>query len=170
MGAEEKAKSDNYIQLKDNVNILRLGIKDKDGNDTGNYLEFDLEDIELPIKYQTIIEEDKKAQTSLKNKLIIIEKQQDHKGKKLLSYKEEAKIKAIQEFYNREIELYNMFLGENGVQKLLNGRKVNWTIFQEINEIIKVYILPKLEEKKINIQDQIINKYSENQKRDDVIE
>jgi hypothetical protein len=38
-----------FIQLKKD-NILRIGIKDTKGNDTGEHLEFDLEDIELPLK------------------------------------------------------------------------------------------------------------------------
>ena len=38
-----------FIQLKKD-NILRIGIKDTEGNDTGEHLEFDLEDIEFPLK------------------------------------------------------------------------------------------------------------------------
>ena len=170
MEAEINIKSDNEIQLKKNEDILRLGIKDAEGNDTGNYLEFDLQDIELPIRYQEIIEEDKKARTQLQSQLIIIERKQDHKGKKLLSSNEEAKIKAMQDFFKKEVEIYNMFLGENGVQKLLNGRKINWGTLEEIDEIIDKYILPKLEQNAINIKEKIVKKYSKKQKRDDVIE
>ncbi len=38
-----------FIQLKKD-NIFRIGIKDIEGNDTGEHLEFDLEDIELPLR------------------------------------------------------------------------------------------------------------------------
>ena len=38
-----------FIQLKKD-NILRIGIKDIEGNDTGEHLEFDMEDIELPLR------------------------------------------------------------------------------------------------------------------------
>ena len=160
--------TDNYIQLKENKDILRLGIRDEKGNDTGEYLEFDLEDIELPITYQNIIEEDRKAREKLKNQITIIDKKQDHKGKKLLSSKEEEKIKAVQEFYKREVEIYNMFLGDRGVEKLLNGRKISWSTLDEINEIINKCILPQLKINAENIKEKIMKKYSD--KRADVIE
>ena len=82
--------TDNTIQLKKS-DILRLNIKDEEGNDTGEYLEFDLEDIELPLKYQDLIEKDKKNKELIRNQFIIIEKRQDVKGKKLLSKNEEDK-------------------------------------------------------------------------------
>lgn len=161
--------SENCIQLKNNEDILRLKIIDAEGNDTGECLVFNLEDIELPIKYQTIVEEDKKARIYLKNQFNIIEKKEDHKGKKLLSANEEAKIKAMQEFYKKEVEIYNMFLGENGVQKLLNGRELSWSTLDEIDTIINEYILPKLKVNAENIKKKITEKYS-NTKRNDVIE
>jgi hypothetical protein len=172
MEAELKNKSDNYIQLKNNENILKLGIRDAEGNDTGEYLEFNLEDIELPLKYQRIIEEDKKNRAYLKNQFTIIEKKQDHKGKKLLSSNEEEKLKAMMNFYKKEVEIYNLFLGENGVQKLLNGRELSWTTLDEIDEIIVNVIIPKLEINAENISDKIMKKYSnKNEKqRDDIIE
>ena len=116
MEAEINIKSDNYIQLAED-DILRLGIKDAEGNETGNYLEFNLADIELPLIYQEIIEEDKKNRLDTKNKITIIDKKQDHKGKKLMSANEEAKIKVMIEFYKKEKEIYDKFLGEGGVDK-----------------------------------------------------
>lgn len=168
MEAEVKnTKSDNIIQLKKD-DILRLKIIDSEGNDTGNVLEFDLADVELPIRYQKIIDEDRKNRAYLKNQFTIIERKQDHAGKKLLSSNDEAKMKAVIEFFKKEIEVYNMFLGENGVQKLLNGRKLTWTTLQEIDEIIETAIAPKLEVNAENVKNKIISKYSI--KRDDVIE
>ena len=161
---------ENFIQLKKNEDILRLGIRDEDGNDTGNYLEFDLEDIELPLRLQTLLEEDKKNRINLKNQYIIIDKRQDHKGKKLFSANEEAKIKAMNDFYKKEVEIYNMFLGENGVQKILNGRKLTWTTLAEIDEIIETVITPKLNANAKRIKEKIMSKYSSTSKRDDVIE
>lgn len=160
-------KSDNIIQLKKD-DILRLKIIDSEGNDTGNVLEFDLADVELPIRYQKIIDEDRKNRAYLKNQFTIIERKQDHAGKKLLSSNDEAKMKAVIEFFKKEIEVYNLFLGENGVQKLLNGRKLTWTTLQEIDEIIETAIAPKLEINAENVKNKIISKYST--KRDDVIE
>lgn len=169
MEAEIKIKSDNEIQLKRNEDILRLKIIDEDGNDTGNYLEFNLEDIELPIKWQQLIEEDKKNRAYLRNQFTIIEKKEDHKGKKLLSANEEAKIKAMQDFYKKEVEIYNMFLGKDGVQKLLNGRPLSWCTLDEIDEIITKSILPQLEVNAESIKKKIMKKYSNN-KEEDVLE
>lgn len=149
---------ENFIQLEKD-NILRLGIKDSEGNDTGEHLEFDLEDIELPLRYQELIEEEKKSKSKLKNDILIIEKRQDVKGKKLMSKNEEDKIKALNEFYKRQVKIYDMFLGENGVQKLLNGRKVGWTSLEAIDKIISEQIAPHLQVNMNDITEKIKSKY-----------
>lgn len=152
--------TDNIIKLnKDNV--LRLKIETSDGKETGEYLEFDLEDIELPLKYQQLLEENKKNIDQLKNQMLIIDKRQDVKGKKLMSKNEEDKIKALNEFYRKETAVYNIFLGENGVQKLLNGRKIGWTSFSEIDDIIEKQIVPYLNVSMDDITDKIKKKYGE---------
>lgn len=161
---------ENFIQLKKNKDILRLGIRDEEGNDTGNFLEFNLEDIELPLKLQTLLEDDRKNRANLRNQFVIIDKKQDHKGKKLFSANEEAKIRAMNEFYKKEVDVYNLFLGENGVEKLLNGRKLSWSTLEEIDEIIENAILPRLKVNAEDIKKKIIEKYSKKDKRDDVIE
>ena len=162
---------DNTVQkigLK-NENILKLEIVDEKGNSTGEYLEFDLEDIELPFKYQEIIERLKKSRQNLKNQFNIIEKKQDHKGKKLMSSNEEEKLKALNNFYKEQVEIYNIFLGENGVQKLLNGRKLRWTTLTEIDELIEKQIAPQLDLTMADITKKIKSKYS-NKKEDNVLE
>lgn len=151
----------NAIQLK-NDNILRLEINNDKGERTGEYLEFDLEDIELPLIYQDIIEKLKISRKKLKNQFIIIDKKQDSKGKKLLSANEEAKIKALNSFYKEQVNIYNMFLGKNGVQKLLNGRKLRWSTLEEIDEIIEKQIAPKLDITIDKISKKIKEKYSTN--------
>ena len=161
---------ENVIKLRGNENLLRLKIIDENGVDTGEELVFNLEDINLLTIYDKIIKEDEKNRISLKNKLAIIDKKQDHKGKTLLSANEEAKMKALQEFYKKETEIYNMFLGERGVEKLLNGRELSWTTLAEIDEIIMDAILPKMQENAENIKKKIVEKYTKNAKRDDVIE
>ena len=140
---------------------LKLNIVDSEGNDTGEYLEFNLEDIELPLRYQELIEKDKKNKENLRNQLLIIEKRQDVKGKKLLSKNEEDKIRALNNFFIKEVEVYNMFLGPRGVEKLLNGRKFTWTTLQEIDEIIETQISPHLNVNIQKITDKVKEKYSE---------
>ena len=152
--------TDNFIKLNKS-DVLTLGIKTNDGKDTGEFLEFDLEDIE----YQELLEKDKKNKERLRNQILIIDKRQDVKGKKLMSKNEEDKLKALNDFFNKEVEIYNMFLGENGVQKLLNGRKLRWTSLQEIDDIIEKQILPHLDLSMTKITDKIKEKYSQAVKR-----
>ena len=149
---------ENEIRLSKS-NELRLKITDSDGVDTGEYLTFDLEDIELSLRYQEMIEKDKKNKDWLRKELIIIDKRQDVKGKKLLSKNEEDRIKAVNKFFKDEVEIYNMFLGENGVQKLLNGRKLGWTSLAEIDEIIDKQILPYFSKKAEEIEKRVMEKY-----------
>ena len=150
----------NFIKLNKS-DLLRLDIKTNEGIDTGEFLEFDLEDIELPLKYQELIEKDKKNKEQLRNQLLIIDKRQDVKGKKLMSKNQEDKIKALNEFYKKEEEVYDMFLGENGVKKLLNGRKLGWTSLQEIDEIIATQIAPHIDIKTDKIIEKVKQKYQE---------
>lgn len=157
--------TDNFIKLGKS-DVLRLGIKTDEGKDTGEYLEFDLEDIELPLRYQELLEKDKKNKENLRNQLLIIDKRQDVKGKKLMSKNEEDKIKALNEFFKKETEVYNMFLGEKGVEKLLNGRKLGWTSLQEIDEIIATQITPHLDFSMTKITEKVKNKYGITEKEE----
>lgn len=169
--------TDNTSLKRDNIYrvfIYTEEIKDDKGNilveskPTGEYLEFDLEDIELPLRYQELLIKAKKSREKIKNQFTIIEKKQDHKGKKLMSSNEEAKIKALNDFYREQVEIYNMFLGENGVQKLLNGRKLRWTTLKEIDELIEKQITPKLDITMKNITNKIKGKYSD--KKENILE
>lgn len=152
--------TDNFIQLSKG-NVLTLKIRTVEGKETGEVLEFDLEDIELPLRYQDLLEKDKKNKENLRNQFLIIDKRQDVKGKKLFSKNEEDKIKALNEFFKKEAEIYNMFLGERGVEKLLNGRKLGWTTLDEIDKIIKEQIEPHLNLTMDSITNKIKEKYSE---------
>jgi hypothetical protein len=157
----------NTIKLNKS-DVLTLKIQTAEGKDTGEVLEFDLSDIEIPLKYQELLEKDKKNKENIKNQLLIIDKRQDVKGKKLLSRNEEDKIKAIKDFFDKEVEIYNIFLGENGVQKLLNGRKLGWTTLQEIDEIIDKQIAPHINVNMETITNKIKNKYSKVSKKDQI--
>ena len=161
--------TDNVIKLNKS-DVLTLKIETEDGKDTGEYLEFNLEDIELPLRYQELLEKDKKNKENLKNQMIIIDKRQDVKGKKLLTKNEEDKIRALNDFFIKEIEVYNMFLGPRGVEKLLNGRKFTWTTLQEIDEIIEKQIAPHLDISMKNITKKVKEKYGQAVKRTEEIE
>ena len=156
-----------FIQLKKD-NILRIGIKDIEGNDTGEHLEFDMEDIELPLRLNECEARHRKNLEFLKMQFVIIDKKEDKKGKFILSWKEEEKLKVLQEFYKREMEALDLFLGENGTNKLLNGRKPYYSMYEDINDML-VPILPKLKLRADDIANKIKEKYS-NKKETDVLQ
>ena len=134
-----------YIKIKERKDILRLGIMDEDGqvvkDEQGNEvcLEFDMADIELPLKYNKCVKAIENARRDLKAQFIIIDKKQDHKGKLGLSANEEAKARAMKQFYKKMEEAMDLFLGEGGTRKYLNGRNPYWEMFDDISEAIKPY-------------------------------
>lgn len=157
-----------FIQLKKD-NILRIGIKDIQGNDTGEHLEFDMEDIELPLRLNECEAKHRKNLEYLRNQFVIIDKKEDKKGKFILSWKEEEKLKILQEFYKREMEALDLFLGQNGTNKLLNGRKPYYSMYEDINDML-VPILPKLKLKADDIANKIKEKYSNKATEKNVLE
>ena len=157
--------TDNTIKLNKD-NLLRLKIETDEGKETGEELVFQLDDIELPLKYQQILEKDKKNKEYLRNQFVLIDKREDVKGKKLLTKNEEDKLKAVNEFFKKEVEIYNMFLGDRGVEKLLNGRKLSWTTLQEIDEIIEKQIAPYLDVNMESITKKIKEKYGMSSNKD----
>lgn len=134
-----------HIKLKQRRDILKLGFQDEEGNvikdENGNevYIEFDLGDIELPLRYNKCINSIEQARRNLKAQFIIIDKKQDHKGKQLLSSNEVEKVKAINQFY-KEMEIaMDLFLGQGGTKKFLNGKSPYWEMWDDIDEMLKPY-------------------------------
>lgn len=160
-------ESQKFIQLRKN-DILKIGIKDAEGNDTGEHLEFDLQDIELPLKLNRCEIEHRKNLKYLKDQSIILEKQEDKKGKFLLSWKQEEQMKLIKEFYHREMDALDLFLGKGGTKKLLNGRSPYYEMYEDIAEIIQP-ILPLLKQNSEDITKKIQDKYK-NTKEKNVLE
>lgn len=157
-------EEENFIQLKKD-NILRIGIKDSNGIPTGEHLEFDVEDIELPLRLVDAQKLHDKNVEELKRKVYVIEKKQDVKGE-ILSKNEEEKMRAIKEFYEKEEEALDLFLGEGGTRKLLNGRKPYLTMWNDIGEIIEP-IMPLLKVNTESVHEKIKEKYSK--KEDNIL-
>lgn len=157
---------ENVIQLK-KKNTLVFEIVDENGNKTGEKLEFDMEDIELPLKYQQCLDEHKRNAQRLQMQFVAIDKKEDHKGKKILSKNEEEKLKALKEYYQSEMESLDKVLGFNGCKKLLNGREPYYSMFDDINDVLEP-ILPKLQIHTNDIVNRIKDKYKN--KEENVIE
>lgn len=157
---------EDYIQLKKR-NTLKIGLKDENGepkrdeNENLVYLEFDLEDIELPLKWNKCEFLIKKAQQDLKWDFIIIDKHQDVKGKMLLSKNEEDKIKALNKYYKTMEEAMDLFLGKGGVKKIFGETKY-YTMYEDLVEMLKP-IMPKLKINADDISKKIKNKYKEDE-------
>ena len=159
-----------YIKIKERKDIFRLGIIDENGNvikdDQGNEvcLEFNLGDIELPLKYNKCINLINQARNKLKAQFIIIDKRQDKKGKHLLSSNEEAKVKAVHQFYKEMEEAMDIFLGENGTRKYKKKKKPYWEMFDDINEALKPH-MSKLQITADNMLNRIKEKYNVEEKK-----
>lgn len=153
-------EKESFIQLKKD-NIIRIGIKDSEGNDTGKYISFDLEDITLPLKLNDCENMHHKNVMNLRDKFIIIDKKEDVKGKKILSRKEEEKIKALNVYYKNEMKALDLFIGEGKTQMILDlmGRNPYYSMYDDITEMLNP-ILPKLQMNADSIKKQIMNKYS----------
>jgi hypothetical protein len=152
-----------YLQMKAR-NTVKIGLKDEFGNEkkdeNGNllYIEFDLEDIELPLKYNKCEFLIRKAKQDLKFDLLIINKRQDVKGKYLLSKNEEDRIKATKKYYKTMEEAMDLFLGEGAVNKIF-GKKRYYEMFDDLAEQLEP-ILPLLSENLANITKMIPEKYA----------
>ena len=149
---------ENFIQLKKD-NIIRIGIKDAEGNELKKHLEFDLEDINLPLKLNKMEIEHKKNINALKLQMANLEKKEDKKGKYLLSWKEEEGLKLLKAFYEKEMDALDLFIGKGMTKVLLNGREPYLNMYEDIGEILEP-ILPLLEKNANNIIDSVKKKYS----------
>ena len=157
------------IQLKKSDSVLKFGILDEEGKETGEFITFDVEDIELPLKLAEAEKKHKANLRDIKAQLIIIDKKQDEKGDGILSKNEREKYNALKEFYKREEETLDLFLGEGGTKKLLNGRNPYYTMYDDINEMLKP-ILPKLTKTTDDVIKSIKNKYKIEEKDEGVLE
>lgn len=152
------------IKINNQRDILKIGLRDMNDkpilDEKGEvvYWEFDLTDVELLLKYQQIEPTHKKNVQWLRNQLLIIEKRQDVKGKGFLSKNEEDRVKAIKTYYQKEAENINTFLGENGVEKFLNGRNYYFEMFDDIADVLEE-ILPIINKKMKSITTLIKEKY-----------
>lgn len=149
-----------YITLNNSDDVLKLYIQTKDGEETGDYLEFDMEDIDLLDNLQKMQDDLIKNHNWLRNQFTIIDKKQDFTKKgKLMSNNEKMKYDALKSFFNKQKEIYNIFLGKNGVEKLLYGRKFEWETMKEIDKIIEEQIIPLLNITFENITKKVKEKY-----------
>ena len=141
------------IQLKQD-NLFKIGIKNAEGEDTGEIITIDLEDIKLPLKCQESEKMIKDNNRWLQAQRIMIEKRPDKKGKKLLSANEEALLKLVNEYYEKQTKAYELVLGEGAIKKILCGREMYITFFSDLEEQMKK-LKPKLNQNAVDIKEKI---------------
>ena len=151
------------LQIKKSDSLIRIGLKDENGKDTGEFLQFDIEAINNALNYQECVEMHKRNISALKNQFVIINKRQDHKGKKLLSANEEAQMEALEQFYKKEIEALDLFIGKGKTQVILNimGREPYFSMFDDISELLEP-IIPIIEKGFKDFKTRVEEKYKEN--------
>ena len=141
------------IQLKQD-NLLKIGIKNAEGKDTGEIITIDLEDIKLPLRCQESEKMIKDNNRWLQAQRIMIEKRPDKKGKKLLSANEEALLKLVNEYYEKQTKAYELVLGEGAIKKILCGREMYITFFSDLEDQMKK-LKPKLNQNAVDIKEKI---------------
>ena len=154
-----------YIRLKKR-DIFKLGIKDEEGNPVLDKdgkevcIMFDLEDINTPDNYSKSVYLAKKATSTLRNELVIINKKQDSEGKGAMTKNEEAKMQALKRYYKNLEEAIDLFLGKDGTQKVFGDSRY-LTMYDDLSEMLEP-IMPKLKLNLNSIDEKIKAKYSNN--------
>ena len=155
-----------YITLEKG-SVQRFGIKDFNGNDTGEYIEIDPEDVDFPFKANECEEKHKQNVEELSKKLEEIENTCSKSGE-FPTERDLARRNACKEFMAKEEKTIDEFIGEGTTRKLLNGRQPYLLMFNDIVEMLS-QIAPALNDISKNIVDSIKEKYKKNKDRDNVI-
>lgn len=153
---------EDFIQIKEE-NVLKIGVKDKDGKDTGLVITFDLQDIDFPLRFNKMDGLHKKNLSVLKQQGAAIDKQEDKKGKFLLSWKTEKKIELLKEHYQREMVALDLLIGEGMTQKILDAidRKPYYNMFDDIVEAL-LPVLNKIDSEATKLINSVEKKYGVN--------
>lgn len=143
----------------ESIRIAKKDIYTIEVNDNGETIEFDLVDIELPFKCDRAFKEVSRIESELKAKLVIIDKQQDHKLKdSVMTANEEARITAYREAFKQMRIAMDGFLGEGACQKIFGDRNYI-EMYTELAEALEPH-LAKMEINTAGIAKRIKAKYS----------
>lgn len=147
------------------IRVEKKNIYTIEVNDSGDTIEFDLEDIGLNFKLLKALREIDRIQDYMKKELYIIDKRQDVKGK-YLSKNEEDTLRLWDKCFKDMRNAMDTFLGAGACNKIFGDRNYI-EMFDDLMDQLK----PHLEKMKISYNDikkRIENKYSS--KNEKVIE
>jgi hypothetical protein len=143
------------------MNSIRIEKKDIytiEVNDNGDTIEFDLLDIVLPFKCDRALAGVNKAYRDLQAKLVIIEKQEDHRiDGQVMTANEKAKLEAHKTAFKEMRAAVDAFMGEGACRKIFGDRNY-LEMFDDLFEQLE----PHFEKMKLNTQgitDRIKAKY-----------
>lgn len=150
---------ENTIQIEEK-NILKFRVKKANGEDTDLVIKIDLQDIELPLRISKMEEIHKKNMSVLRQKYAILDKQEDKKGNKLISWKQEEQIKLLREFYDNEMKALDMFIGQGMTKKILKALD-RYPYYDMFDDIINSFepVFDKIENEAQNMVNDIKKKY-----------
>lgn len=118
------------------LRIKRTGLYEIEVNDNGDVITFDMEDVDLPFRLQRAYDGARQAQETLRKKLVVIGKKEDHKKPgDLFSTNEIAASKARSEAFSAMRAAMDEFLGSGGCDKVFG--KTNYiTMFDDLFEAL----------------------------------
>lgn len=150
---------ENSIQLEEK-NVLRFNVKKANGEDTGLVIKIDLQDIELPLRINKMEEIHKKNVSILRQKAKALEKQEDKKGNKLLSWKQEESIRLLREFYDNDMKALDMLIGQGMTKQILKAidRYPYYDMFDDIVNSLQP-VLGRIEQEANSMFEDIKKKY-----------
>ena len=150
---------ENTIQLSEK-NVLKFKVKKENGEDTGLVIKIDLQDIELPLRINKMQEIHKKNLSILKQKAMVIDKQEDKKGEGLLTWKQEEQIKLLRQFYDDDMKALDMFIGQGMTKKILKAMD-RYPYYDMFDDIVSSFepVLNIIENEANSMIDDIKKKY-----------
>lgn len=150
---------ENTIQLEEK-NVLRFNVKKANGEDTGLVIKIDMQDIELPLRISKMEEIHKKNVSILRQKAKALEKQEDKKGNKLLSWKQEESIRLLREFYDNDMKALDMLIGQGMTKQILKAidRYPYYDMFDDIVNSLQP-VLGRIEQEANSMFEDIKKKY-----------
>ena len=150
-----------FIKLEASKDTKKFWITTKEGKETGEYIEINLEGLGILDRIDQFYHDYPKNRKWIRDELLIIKKKQDFTKKgQLMSNNQRLEYEAVKKYYNMQKNTFNLFLGENGVDKLLYGRELEWDTIEEIQKIIVEQIIPELDVTMDKISNKIIKKYN----------
>lgn len=124
--------------MAEKLRIQRKDIYEIEVNDNGDTIAFALGDIELPFRLSEAYEDIDRIQQNLKQKLLVIEKQQDSRIKgSPMTKNQKAACEAQKQAFKDMRKAMDKFLGEGGCQKIFgdaNYFEMYTDLFEELTK------------------------------------